>query len=300
MSWRGRTISRAALVAAAIIVLGVVLALFHLSVTTADYSRYNIEWNGTSVLFGMIDESGGAMVTDPSLLPGQGDAMLLFVAPEPGLPPGVPEGIRDFLFRGNCAVIASESEEDNDLLRRAGSSIRIREASIVSVDRFFDDPSSVIAFPAGNDPLSAGISRLVLNDPSYLEGGAPVFTTSLLSFADTDGDLHLGKGEALERFTVVSRESIGNGTLYVVSDPSVFLNGMLTANPPTGNRDFAIRILSHRPVLLAEQGYSRTAAAGPLTHAINLVRNETSIEMTAITALMLSLALFLAFGRRRA
>jgi len=168
------------------------------------------------------------------------------------------------------------------------------------VDRFFDDPSSVIAFPAGDDPLSAGISRLVLNDPSYLEGGDPVFTTSLLSFADTDGDLHPGKGEALEKFTVVSRESIGNGTLYVVSDPSIFINGMLTANPPTGNRDFVSRILSHRPVLLDEQGYSRTAAAGPLTHAINLVRNETSIEMAAITALMLSLALFLAFGRREA
>jgi len=300
VSWRGRTISRATLIAGGFIVLGVVLALFHLSATTADYSRYNIEWNGTSVLFDMIDEAGGTMVTDLSLLPGQGDAMLLLIAPEPGLPPKVQEGIRDFLSRGNCVVIASESEEDNDLLRGAGSSIRIRDASIVSVDRFFDDPSSVIAFPAGDDPLSAGIPRLVLNDPSYLDGGDPVFTTSLLSFADTDGDLHLGKGEALERFTVVSRESIGNGTLYVVSDPSVFINGMLTANPPTGNRDFAARILSHRPVLLAGQGYSRTAAAGPLTHVINLVRNETSIEMAAITALMLSLALFLAFGRRRA
>jgi len=53
-------------------------------------------------------------------------------------------------------------------------------------------------------------------------------------------------------------------------------------------------------VLLAEQGYSRTTAAGPLTHVINLVRDETSIEMAAITVLMLSLALFLAFGRRRA
>jgi len=136
--------------------------------------------------------------------------MLLFVAPEPGLPPKVQEGIRDFLSRGNCVVIASESEEDSDLLRGAGSSIRIRNASIVSVDRFFDDPSSVIAFPAGDDPLSAGISRLVLNDPSYLEGGDPVFTTSLLSFADTDGDLHLGKGEALER---LGRER-GDFSLY--------------------------------------------------------------------------------------
>jgi len=114
VSWRGRTISRAAMVAAAFIVLGVVLALFHLSVTTADYSRYNIEWNGTSVLFDMIDEAGGNIVTDPSLLSVQGDAMLLFVAPEPGLPPSVLEGIRDFLSRGNCVVIASDREEDND------------------------------------------------------------------------------------------------------------------------------------------------------------------------------------------
>jgi hypothetical protein len=282
------------------IVLGAVLVLFHLSVTTADYSRYNPGWNGTSVLFDMIDEAGGIFVTDPALLPGQGDALLLFIAPGQDPPDGVREEIGDFLSRGNCVLIASDREEVNDLLQGIGSSIRIRNARITSVDRFFEDPSSVNAFPTGNDPLSTGIPRIVGNDPSYLEGGTPVYATSLLSFRDTDGDLRLGKGEVLERFTLVSREKIGNGTLYVVSDPSIFINGMLVANPPTGNRDFAARILSFQPVLLVEQGYSRTAEGGPLIRVINLVKDATSIEMAAITLSMLLAGLFLAFGRRDA
>ncbi len=280
--------------------LGVVLVLLHLSATNADYSRYNPGWNGTSVLFDMIDEADGTMVTDPSHLSGQGDAMLLFVAPGRKPPDEVREELRDFLSRGNCLLIASDREEDNGLLEGIGSSIRIRQSDIISVDRFFDDPSSVIAFPAGDDPLSAGIPRLVGNDPSFLAGGTPVFATSLLSFRDTDGDQRLGNEEVLERFTVVSRETIGNGTLYVVSDPSIFINGMLVANPPTGNREFVARILSLRPVLLAEQGYSRTAEGGPLIRVINLVKDATSIEMAAITLSMLLLGLFLAFGRRGA
>lgn len=272
--------------------------LLHISVTNADYSRYNPEWNGTSVLFDMIDGAGGTMVTDPPNLPGQGDAMLLFIAPGRDPPDQVREGIRDFLSRGNCVLIASDREEDNRLLEGIGSSIRIRQSDIISVDRFFDDPSSVIAFPTEDDPLSAGIPRLVGNDPSFLEGGTPVFATSILSFRDTDGDQQLGEGEVLERFTVISRETIANGTLYVVSDPSIFINGMLVANPPTGNREFVARILSFRPVLLAEQGYSRTAEGGPLIRAINLVKDAISIEMAAITLSMLLLGLFLAFGRR--
>ncbi|MDH7510335.1 MAG: DUF4350 domain-containing protein [Methanolinea sp.] len=280
--------------------LGAILVLLHLSVTTADYSRYNPGWNGTSVLFDMIDGAGGTMVTDPSLLPGQGNGMLLFVAPGREPPDQDKEDLRDFLFRGNCVLIASDREEDNELLEGIGSSIRIRRADIISVDRFFDDPSSVIAFPTGDDPLSSGIPRLVGNDPSFLEGGTPVYATSLLSFRDTDGDQRLGKGEVLERFTIVSRETLGNGTLYVVSDPSIFINGMLVANPPTENRDFVARILSLRPVLLAEQNYSRTAEGGPLIRVINLVKNATSIEMAAITLSMLLFGLFLAFGRRDA
>ncbi len=277
---------------------GLVLLLFHFSVTTMDYSRYNVEWNGTSVLYDMIDEAGGTTVTGISPLPGQGDALLLFIAPEKDLPPGVKEGLRDFLLRGNCVVIASDREEDNDLLWELGTSIRIRNARIISVDRSFDDPSSVAAFPVAEDPLSAGISRIVCNQPSFLEGGTPVFSTSLLSFADADGDCRLSRGEVLERFPIVSRDEPGNGTLYVISDPSIFINGMLTAYPATGNRAFVAGIISRKPVLLSLQGYSRTGASGPLIRAINLVKERTSIEMAAITLSMLSLGFFPVFRRR--
>ncbi|MDI9633960.1 MAG: DUF4350 domain-containing protein [Methanolinea sp.] len=286
------------MVAGTIAAAGAVLVLFHLSVTAEDYSRCNIEWNGTSLLFDAIDAAGGMALADYSLLSGDGDALLLVIAPVPGIPHDEMERVRDFLSRGNTVLVATDREEDNAFISGIGGSIRVREANVVSVDRLFDDPSSVVAFPARNDPLSEGLSRIACNDPVTLEGGTPVFSTSLLSFEDADGDSRLGGGEVLERFPVVSRENVGAGTLYVVSDPSIFINGMLSARPPTGNAEFVSRVLALKPRVLVDQKYSRTAACGPLTQGINLVKGEITLQMAIITLSMLSLGLFLSRGRR--
>lgn len=290
---RGETISRILWVAGMIAAAGAVLVLFHLSVTAEDYSRYNIDWNGTSLLFDAIDAAGGTPVTDYSLISGDGDAMLLVVAPRPDIPRDVTDRIRAFLSGGNTVIVASDREEDNAFISGIGGSMRIREATIVSVDRFFADPSSVVAFPAGDDPLSDGILRIVCNDPASLEGGTPVFSTSVFSFEDRDGDSRLGQEEVLERFPVVSRENVGAGTLYVVSDPSIFINGMLSARPSTGNAEFVSRVLALKPRLFVDQEHSRTAACGPLTRAINLVKGEITLQMAVITLSMLSFGVFL-------
>ncbi|MCQ8893781.1 MAG: DUF4350 domain-containing protein [Methanolinea sp.] len=298
-SWGEKTIRRAVLVALLFCILGGAAVLAHLSHTTADYSRYNVEWNGTSRLFEMIDEHGGAIFSD---LPGpiwEGDALLLVVAPRDDVPEEVYGEIRDFLSRGNCVVIATESEGSNSLLREIGSTVRIKDADIISLDRLVDHPSSVLAFPSGEDPLFSGIARVVLNSPAFIEGGSPVFSTSVLTFRDIDGDGRLGRGEVLEKLPVVAVERIGNGTLYVISDAGIFINGMLASNPRTGNEEFIRKILSYKPVPIVDQGISRTAEAGVVIRVVNLVKDSTSIKMGIITLVMLAMTLLLLTGRKR-
>lgn len=296
-NWRGPTISRANWVAAVILVVGLVAALSHLSGTTVDYSRYNPEWNGTSLFFRAMEDRGAAMVANINDLKDTGNGLFLVMAPEGELPVDEVSTLRLFMSGGNTLVLVSDRDDDNALLAGLGSSIRIREANVTSADRYYDHPASVLAFPSGDDPLGMGIPRIVTNSPSYLEGGEPVFETSILTWVDADGNSRMSRGEVLRRYTVIAVEEHGNGSLYVISDPSIFINGMLAPGPGDGNAALADRIATLKPRTWIEQGRSQTASAPPMIRVVNLVKESTISKMAIIT--LVSLLASLSILKRR-
>ncbi len=271
-----------------LVLIGLVAVLSHLASTTLEYSRYNPEWNGTSRLFQDIIERDALMISSFHELPGGGDALLLVLAPGEEFAPDEIGLLRSFLEEGNAVVLVSDRERENLLISGLGSTIRIRDSNLTSIDRYYDHPSSVLAFPAGQDPLGAGISRIVLNNPSYLEGGEPVFATSILSWIDADGDSRLSREESLQRFTVIAAERVGDGVLYVISDPSIFINGMRGIGMDDENYALARQIISARPRLIVEQGHSRTAYAPEAIRVVNLVKDSTITKMAVITLIFLA------------
>jgi len=291
-AWGDPTISRAAWIPAILVLFGIVAVLCHVSSTTMEYSRYNPEWNGTSRLFQEMIERDAMMVSGFHELPGGGDALLLILAPGESYAPDEIGLLRTFLEEGNIVVLVSDKERENLLISGLGSSIRIRDGNLTSIDRFFDHPSSVLAFPAGQDPLGAGISRIVLNNPSSLEGGEPVFTSSLLSWIDADGDSRLGRDETLQRFSVIAADRVGEGVLYVIADPSIFINGMDAIGMDNENYALARQIMSARPRFIVEQGRSRTAYAPEAIRVVNLVKDSTITKMAVITLIFLVGSIF--------
>lgn len=273
------------------------MVLFHLSGTTLDYSRYNPGWNGTSRLFQAMEEVDAIMITRLEDLPRSGDALLLLIAPGENYPDDEVPRLREFLEEGNTFVLVSDREAENLLISGLGGSIRIRDANLTSIDRYFDHPSSVLAYPTRDDPLGAGISRIVLNSPSYLEGGEPVFASSILSWIDNDGDSRLGPGETLQRYTVIAAERVGNGTIYVISDPSIVINGMFATGQDDSNAALARNLMSARMQFIVDQEISRTASAPEMIRVVNLVRESTITKMALITIIFL-LASFLIIRRR--
>ena len=255
------------------LIVSLSILVLHISTNTDEFSRYNLQWNGTSEFFGSMDTAGRVEIQDISGLAGRTDSLLLIIAPERPFAEWECEDILGFLRGGNSVFLADEDGSGNTLLEGIDSEIRIIHANLTSIDRHYDDPSSVIAYPSSPDPFNSGIDYIVLNRPSSVKGGTPLFVTSLLTWVDGNGNGRIDETEELGRYPILSREYIGNGTLYVLSDPSLFINGM--QNIGGGNRIFCGKFTGYdRYDLLVEQDHSRTAKADLLVKGIVYMKSS--------------------------
>ncbi len=281
-------ISRVLLVTAGVLlILGALLGI-HLSTTDLEYSRYNSGWNGTSALFSRLDAAGAAEVRGPADLE-RSNGTLLLIAPAGNVTPEDAAHYRSFLERGNTLLLAANRADANALLASLGSTIRVQEGPLLSIDAGFDTPAAVLAFPAANDTLTDTVSSLVLNTPAALEGGEPLFATTVFSWIDTNRDTRVNRNEEMRSHAVLCREAVGNGTLYVFGDPGFFLNAMAGLE----GRDNLLlleRMLEASP-LLVDQSHSATAAASGTILFLNLVRNTTLMKIALLLSLLILLAI---------
>jgi hypothetical protein len=157
-------------------------------------------------------------------------------------------------------VIAREGGETTTLLGILGSNIRVQEGTLLSVDSGYPTPASVIGYRATDDPLLGNTSTLVLNYPSTLTGGTTLMQSSVLSWIDLNGDQRVNANETLQSYPVLVREDHGRGTLYVLGNPGIFLNAMMSLDRGD-NAVFIQNLLTARPRLLLEQAHSHTTVA---------------------------------------
>lgn len=275
------------LAAAALLVLLLVSGV-HLSTSYDQYSRYNIQWNGTSSFFSLLEEEGAHEISDPADLAGYDTAALLVIAPSGSPDPVQVAAWRAFLARNNTIILCDDFGDGDAMLRAVGSTIRILPGPIVSVDRPYGTPAAVTAYPVENVSLLQNVSAVLLDRPAALEGGDPLLQTSLLSWVDTNGNASLDGDEQMGRSTVCAHEQTGGGEVIVVGDPGIFLNSMMGLGKD--NRQFIGNLLAHRPVLLVDQGWSRTAAAGPVTGAVRWVKEQPFLQISIAALFILGAA----------
>jgi len=270
------------LIAAILVVIAAIALTAHLSTTDLEYSRYNWEWTGTSGFFSLLEEQGARDITAYTALSGSTDTLLLIIAPEAPFSPDEVAALRSFLDRGNTVFIADETGASAELLSGLGSALSVIPGNLSSVDREYSDPRSVIVYPKGEDPLTATVSELVLNRPAAVSGGEILLSTSLFSWMDTSGNGRIDEGEQIASSGVLSREAIGNGTLYLFSDPSIFSNGMLNARLTADNRLFIDQILSLRDDVLVDQSHSLTSGADAVLDMANRVKNTMVLKISLL------------------
>jgi hypothetical protein len=212
--------------------------------TTEDFSIFNTGWNGTSGLAISTYETGsfapsfrvdasGTDITVAELgfaelgLDPATDAVTVIGPSEP-FTAGDGDIIGDFVRAGGVLLLADDFGTGNSLLSSMGAQSRFSGKLVLDLS-FDKRPEFPVCYDLGADPLTVNVTTLQLNHASSVTLGAgatAIAYSSAASWLDTDGDSEYGVGEPMGPFPLLAREDLGAGTVILLSDPSVLINGM--------------------------------------------------------------------------
>ncbi len=213
--------------------------------SSEDFSIFNSGWNGTSDLAMATYKSGKfapsfvtkATGTDIDVVQLGFERLALnatessLVVIGPSLSFSAADGgiVGDFVRGGGVLLLADDFGTGNQLLTAMGASTRISGQLVMDL-AFDKKPEFSVCFDLRADPLTRNVSSVLLNYPSSLMVDPSTTKTlaysSIASWQDMNGNNERDLGEPTGPFPVLAREKLGNGTVIVLSDPSVLINGM--------------------------------------------------------------------------
>lgn len=268
------------MVIAALVLAGVVI-LSYLSSTDAELSRYNTGWNGTSSFYDQLERSGSNPITSyPALLSTPPNT---FIMVEPHSAPKEEDknSIRHFVTNGGTLIVIAKKESANTILEAAGSSVRIHESKLSSMDMEYDDPRMVIAYQAQEHNLLEDVKSIALNQPSTVTGGEALLETSSISWIDTNNNGIADGAEKLGKETVMVREIVNDGEIIVLADSGILINSMDFTVSERDNAQFRTNLVTSKQLsydTITSQPFVTEGALQAVTGA----KSTTVIKILAI------------------
>lgn len=213
--------------------------------TTMDFSIFNSGWNGTSGLaistyrLGKFVPSFEAKTTGTDITVAQMNLDELSLDPQtaalaiigPSRPFSKADGdlVGNFVSNGGMLVLADDFGTGNSLLEGMGATSQISGKLVIDLS-FEKKPEFSVCFDMVPDALTKNVTALLLNYPSTITiagaGADALAYTSIASWLDTNTNRAQDPGEPQGPFPVLAREHLGLGSIVLLSDPSVLINGM--------------------------------------------------------------------------
>ncbi len=234
-----------------IIMVSMILFMLFISMATpmvtnsADFSIYNPGWNGCSNLARRTYESGKFI---PNLQLESGDdiqvvqrglttyrqppraSALIFLGPERAFTSHEIAFVHNFLDRGGMVLLADDFGSGNTLLRGLkGTSSAFLQFPLLDLS-FEKNPHFGVAYNIRGHEITGNTTRVLLNKPAAIspdENATALIYSSRASWLDRNFNGLRDENEPTGEFPLLTVEKYGNGTLILLSDPSVLINSML-------------------------------------------------------------------------
>ncbi|MFC2002714.1 DUF4350 domain-containing protein [Chloroflexota bacterium] len=208
---------------ALIIVLAIIIWFFP---SSDDFRSDNPFWNGIKNANSTYEALPLESLSDLPLLP-HGSTLILI--PYLNFTPTELEGLDSFVTRGGRLILADDYGLGNQLLEHLGLEVRFSQQPLLDPlfnhrNRRFPRISHIIA-----SPITSNTESLILNHATSLtnvEAGDVLALSSLYSFLDLNGNESLDEDEPVGPLPVVSQHNLNNGSIILISDPSIFINCM--------------------------------------------------------------------------
>lgn len=260
----------------------VTLVIFILAATTSTsaFGVYNAAWDGTSELQDVAEGTGATSTiahettTYSEAKPNQTIGIIL--SPDRSYTARERERIETFVRNGGTLVVAGDyGPHVNALLRKIGAEARLDGRPLRDEQVYYRSPAMPIARNVTDHPMMAGVPSVTLNHGTAVEprNASVLIQTSAYAYADTNQNGSLDANETVASYPVVTTEQLGQGTLVVAGDPSMFINAMLERS---GNRDFVRALVAPYSHVILD--YSHTVRLPPLAIATLLVRESPLLQ----------------------
>ncbi|MFC6863886.1 DUF4350 domain-containing protein [Halomicroarcula sp. GCM10025817] len=266
--------------------------------SAASLGAYNSAWDGTSEIRTTAASADTATVLAQNVsayeqaTPNRTVAFVLSPTESYGDNETAP--IASFVQAGGTLVVAEDyGPHSNPLLGDVGATARVDGTPLRDEQRAGPSPAFPKATPGRNHSYTTDVDSLMLNHGSVVRPGdaTVLVNSSSFSYLDTNGDETLDDTETLTSRPIVTVEQVGQGTVVVISDPSIFLNAMLERSD---NAAFLQALVGPPETVLLD--VSHTAALPPLV-AVRLWLQDVSVPTFAIGTLSVLAVVVLLSGR---
>ena len=193
------------------------------------YHPLNTDWNGCSEIFQMYANTTLLTSYDVALPNGRG-SLLAIIGPNLEFTSHDASMIRTFLEGGGTLLLADNFGTGNQLLGALEVNARISGKPVADLYFYTRNPQFPVAYDFSPSPLTANLTAIVFNRPSYLSAANSSVTilasSSPFSFIDLDQG-HPVANETVSSYPMIATSNIGRGLLILIADPNVFTNEML-------------------------------------------------------------------------
>jgi len=211
---------------------------------TSEFSMYNAGWNGCSNIAvktyaeGKFQPTFTVDTNELTLSPKSfveypldpKNATIVIIGPRSEFSTDEADYLQGFLRNGGMVLLADDFGSGNDLLVKLNATARFTGDLLLDLS-FEKKPSfvTIFDFPSPSHPVLRNVSHLLLNYATSISPGkntSVLAVSTQLSWRDTNLNGKEDAGEAKGPFPVLAFERYGNGTIVLLSDPSVLINSM--------------------------------------------------------------------------
>ena len=222
----------------------VIMLIIYLAPSSEDFDPENPYWNGFSNLYTVHHPQLIKDILDERLFPSPSNTALLIIGPERNFTGYEALILRRFLEAGGRIILADDFGSGNELLELLGVDARLNGSLLV--DPLFKERN--MKFPRIRDVKISGVDEIVFNYATIIEGCQnPLALSSSYSFLDLNMNGEWDEGEPKGPFTVACRLNVGEGSLIIISDSSIWINSMLEMKD---NHMLLEKLIGNRTVMM--------------------------------------------------
>lgn len=245
------------------------------STSGAAFGVYNLEWDGTSDFRELADQHTESEVVLDTTRYTETDAnqtVAVVLAPTERYGPNDTQRLRQFVEAGGTLLVADDfGTHGNTLVRDVGATAQFERTPLRDERHYYRAPSLPVATQVTDSRYTESVEQLTLNRATAIEPGnaSVIVSTSPFAYLDRNETGNLSATDELGPYPVVTTESVSVGQVIAVSDPSLFINSMLTE---PDNTAFATAVLAEYDQTLLDYSHAGTQ---PLL-AVALLRFQSS------------------------